>query len=196
MTEIHDYLRLLFAHIGKPHCWKCGNPIQRQTVQQIVDTVSKLKSGAKIHILAPLIRGRKGEHKGALDAVRKEGFLRVRVDGEVLTVDDKIILNKNKKHTIEVVIDRLILKKQIHDRLTESIELALKISGGLLMVNELPNKEHLFSEHFACPSCEISMEELAPRMFSFNSPYGACPQCDGIGSHMEVDPELVVPNKS
>lgn len=196
VTEIHDYLRLLFAHIGKPHCWKCGNPIQRQTVQQIVDTVSKLKSGAKIHILAPLIRGRKGEHKGALDAVRKEGFLRVRVDGEVLTVDDKIILNKNKKHTIEVVIDRLILKKQIHDRLTESIELALKISGGLLMVNELPNKEHLFSEHFACPSCEISMEELAPRMFSFNSPYGACPKCDGIGSHMEVDPELVVPDKS
>ena len=196
VTEIHDYLRLLFAHIGKPHCWKCGNPIQRQTVQQIVDTVSKLKSGAKIHILAPLIRGRKGEHKGVLDAVRKEGFLRVRVDGEVLTVDDKIILNKNKKHTIEVVIDRLILKKQIHDRLTESIELALKISGGLLMVNELPNKEHLFSEHFACPSCEISMEELAPRMFSFNSPYGACPKCDGIGSHMEVDPELVVPDKS
>ena len=131
-----------------------------------------------------------------MDAVRKEGFLRVRVDGEVLTVDDKIILNKNKKHTIEVVIDRLILKKKIHDRLTESIELALKISGGLLMVNELPNKEHLFSEHFACPSCEISMEELAPRMFSFNSPYGACPQCDGIGSHMEVDPELVVPDKS
>ena len=196
VTEIHDYLRLLFAHIGKPHCWKCGNPIQRQTVQQIVDTVSKLKSGAKIHILAPLIRGRKGEHKGVLDAVRKEGFLRVRVDGEVLTVDDKIILNKNKKHTIEVVIDRLILKKQIHDRLTESIELALKISGGLLMVNELPNKEHLFSENFACPSCEISMEELAPRMFSFNSPYGACPKCDGIGSHIEVDPELVVPDKS
>ena len=196
VTEIHDYLRLLFAHIGKPHCWKCGNPIQRQTVQQIVDTVSKLKSGAKIHILAPLIRGRKGEHKGVLDEVRKEGFLRVRVDGEVLTVDDKIILNKNKKHTIEVVIDRLILKKHIHDRLTESIELALKISGGLLMVNELPNKEHLFSEHFACPSCEISMEELAPRMFSFNSPYGACPKCDGIGSHMEVDPELVVPDKS
>ncbi|MEC9376730.1 MAG: excinuclease ABC subunit UvrA [Candidatus Neomarinimicrobiota bacterium] len=196
VTEIHDYLRLLFAHIGKPHCWKCGNPIQRQTVQQIVDTVSKLKSGTKIHILAPLIRGRKGEHKGVLDAVRKEGFLRVRVDEEVLTVDDNIILNKNKKHTIEVVIDRLILKKQIHDRLTESIELALKISGGLLMVNELPNKEHLFSEHFACPSCEISMEELAPRMFSFNSPYGACPKCDGIGSHMEVDPELVVPDKS
>ena len=196
VTEIHDYLRLLFAHIGKPHCWKCGNPIQRQTVQQIVDTVSKLKSGTKIHILAPLIRGRKGEHKGVLDAVRKEGFIRVRVDGEVLTVDDKIILNKNKKHTIEVVIDRLILKKHIHDRLTESIELALKISGGLLMVNELPNKEHLFSEHFACPSCEISMEELAPRMFSFNSPYGACPKCDGIGSHMEVDPELVVPDKS
>jgi len=196
VTEIHDYLRLLYAHIGLPHCWKCRKPIQKQTVQQIVDTVSKFKSGTKMHILAPLIRGRKGKHKGVFDEIRKEGFLRVRVDGDVISVDDKIILNKNKKHTIEVVVDRLIIKKDMHERLTESIELALKIGSGLILVNELPNKEHLFSEHFACPDCEVSMEELVPRMFSFNSPYGACPKCDGLGSHMEVDPNLMVPDKS
>ena len=196
VTEIHDYLRLLYAHIGLPHCWKCRKPIQKQTVQQIVDTVSKFKSGTKMHILAPLIRGRKGKHKGVFDEIRKEGFLRVRVDGDVMSVDDKIILNKNKKHTIEIVVDRLIIKKDIHERLTESIELALKIGSGLILVNELPNKEHLFSEHFACPDCEVSMEEMVPRMFSFNSPYGACPKCDGLGSHMEVDPNLIVPDKS
>ena len=196
VTEIHDYLRLLYAHIGLPHCWKCSKPIQKQTVQQIVDTVRKFKSGTKMHILAPLIRGRKGQHKGVFDEIRKEGFLRVRVDGDVMSVDDKIILNKNKKHTIEVVVDRLIIKKDMHERLTESIELALKIGSGLILVNELPNKEHLFSEHFACPDCEVSMEEMVPRMFSFNSPYGACPKCDGLGSHMEVDPNLIVPDKS
>ncbi len=196
VTEIHDYLRLLYAHIGLPHCWKCRKPIQKQTVQQIVDTVSKFKSGTKMHILAPLIRGRKGKHKGVFDEIRKEGFLRVRVDGDVMSVDDKIILNKNKKHTIEVVVDRLIIKKDMHERLTESIELALKIGSGLILVNELPNKEHLFSEHFACPDCEVSMEEMVPRMFSFNSPYGACQKCDGLGSHMEVDPNLIVPDKS
>ena len=196
VTEIHDYLRLLYAHIGLPHCWKCRKPIQKQTVQQIVDTVSKFKSGTKMHILAPLIRGRKGKHRGVFDEIRKEGFLRVRVDGDVMSVDDKIILNKNKKHTIEVVVDRLIIKKDMHERLTESIELALKIGSGLILVNELPKKEHLFSEHFACPDCEVSMEEMVPRMFSFNSPYGACPKCDGLGSHMEVDPNLIVPDKS
>ncbi len=196
VTEIHDYLRLLYAHIGLPHCWQCSKPIQKQTVQQIVDTISKFKSGTKLHILAPLIRGRKGKHKGVFDEIRREGFLRVRVDGDVMSVDDKLILNKNKKHTIEVVVDRLIMKKDIHERLTESIELALKIGSGLILVNELPNKEHLFSEHFACPKCEVSMEEMVPRMFSFNSPYGACPKCDGLGSHMEVDPNLIVPDKS
>ena len=196
VTEIHDYLRLLYAHIGLPHCWQCSKPIQKQTVQQIVDTISKFKSGTKLHILAPLIRGRKGKHKGVFDEIRREGFLRVRVDGDVMSVDDKLILNKNKKHTIEVVVDRLIMKKDIHERLTESIELALKIGSGLILVNELPNKEYLFSEHFACPKCEVSMEEMVPRMFSFNSPYGACPKCDGLGSHMEVDPNLIVPDKS
>jgi len=196
VTEIHDYLRLLYAHIGIPHCWKCGKPIQKQTVQQIVDTVSKFPENTKLHILAPLVRGRKGEHKGVIDEVRREGFLRVRIDGDVYSIDDKIILNKNKKHTIEVVVDRIQIKDKIQDRLTESVELALKIGSGLIVVNELPNKEHIFSEHFACPDCEVSMEEMVPRMFSFNSPYGACPKCDGLGSHMEVDPELIVPDKT
>ena len=196
VTEIHDYFRLLFTHIGKPYCWKCNKPIKKQTVQQIVDTVKKLQFGAKIHILSPLIRGRKGQHKAVLDSIRREGFLRIRVNGKVCSLDEKINLNKNKKHTIEVVVDRLILDKKIIDRLTESVELALNLSGGLLVVHVLSGSEHIFSEHFSCPDCAISMEKLAPRMFSFNSPYGACPKCDGLGSHMEVDPELVIPDKS
>ena len=196
VTEIHDYLRLLYAHIGKPHCWICSRPIQKQTVQQIVDTVCKLTTGTKIFILAPVVRGRKGQHKGVLEEIKKEGFLRARVDGKVYGIDDKIKLEKNKKHTIEVVVDRLIIEGDYQERLTESIELALKIGSGLIIVHELPKKDHLFSEHFACPHCEVSLEELSPRMFSFNSPYGACPNCDGLGSHMEIDPELVVPDKT
>ena len=196
VTEIHDYLRLLYAHIGKPHCWICSRPIQKQTVQQIVDTICKLTTGTKIFILAPVVRGRKGQHKGVLEEIKKEGFLRARVDGKVYGIDDKIKLEKNKKHTIEVVVDRLIIEGEYQERLTESIELALKIGSGLIIVHELPKKDHLFSEHFACPHCEVSLEELSPRMFSFNSPYGACPNCDGLGSHMEIDPELVVPDKT
>ena len=195
VTEIHDYLRLLYAHIGKPHCWKCGRPIQKQTVQQIVDTVKRFGKRARIYILAPVVRGRKGEHKGVFDEIKKEGFLRARVDGEIYSIQDKISLKKNVKHTIEVVVDRLVMEGDIQERLTESVELALKIGSGLILIHELPNKDHLFSEHFACPHCEVSMEELSPRMFSFNSPYGACNTCDGLGSHMEVDPELVVPDK-
>jgi len=196
VTEIHDYLRLLYAHIGRPHCWECGRPIQKQTVQQIVDTVKRFGQGARIYILAPVVRGRKGEHKGVFEEIKKEGFLRTRVDGEIYSIDDKIRLSKNKKHTIEVVVDRLVLEKKSRERLTESVELALKIGTGLIIVHELPGTDHLFSEHFACPHCEVSMEELSPRMFSFNSPYGACKKCDGLGSHMEVDPELVVPDKT
>ncbi len=196
VTEIHDYLRLLYAHVGKPHCWKCDRPIQRQTVQQIVDTIVKFGEGARIYILAPVVRGRKGQHKGVFEEVRKEGFLRVRVDGAIHSVDEKLTLEKNKKHSIEVVVDRLVLEDDYKERLTESVELSLKIGSGLTIVHELPNTDHLFSEHFACPHCEVSMEELSPRMFSFNSPYGACPHCDGLGSHMEIDPELVVPDKT
>ena len=196
VTEIHDYLRLLYAHIGKPHCWICSRPIQKQTVQQIVDTICKFKIGTKFFVLAPVVRGRKGLHKGVFEEIKKEGFLRARVDGKVYGIDDKISLGKNKKHTIEVVVDRLIIEGDYRERLTESIELALKIGSGLVIIHELPKTDHLFSEHFACPHCEVSLEELSPRMFSFNSPFGACPHCDGLGSHMEIDPELVVPDKT
>ena len=196
VTEIHDYLRLLFTHVGIPHCWKCDKPVKKQTVQQIVDTIKKFKKEAKILILAPVIRGRKGQHKALLEKIKKDGFLRVRVDGVVYNIGEKISINKNKKHNIEVVIDRLIIKKQMNERITESIELALNIGDGLVSVTEINGGEFIFSEHLACSDCEISLEEITPRMFSFNSPYGACEDCDGIGSNMEVDPNLVIPDKS
>ncbi len=197
VTEIHDYMRLLFAHIGHPYCWHCGNPIERQTVQQIVDTVLRFEKGTKMVVLAPVIRGRKGEHKGVLDEIKREGFLRVRVDGKIYPIDDVINLSKTKKHTIEVVIDRLVMEDDTHERLTESVELALKIGSGAVIIHDMIGKDHLFSEHFACSDHpDVTLEEMSPRMFSFNSPYGACPRCDGLGSHMEIDPELVVPDKS
>ena len=196
VTEIHDYLWLLYAHIGAPHCWKCGDVIQKQTVQQIVDKIKKFKMGSRMHILSPIIKGKKGQHKAIIKEIKKDGFLRIRVNGEIFSINEEIKLNKNKKHSIEVVVDRLILNDSIDDRVTESIELALKIGSGTVIVNILPNKEYLFSEHLSCSSCDVSMEELVPRIFSFNSPYGACTQCDGLGSHMEVDPNLVVPDKN
>ena len=196
VTEIHDYLRLLYSNVGKPHCWICNRPIQKQTVQQIVDSIMKFKKNTKINILAPVVRGRKGQHKSVLSDVKKEGFLRVRIDNVIKNIDDKIQLNKNKKHTIEIVVDRLILDEDYMDRLTESVELALKIGKGMIIVHELPDTDHLFSEHFSCPHCEVSMEELSARMFSFNSPYGACSNCDGLGSHMEIDPEMIIPDKT
>ena len=196
VTEIHDYLRLLYSNIGKPHCWICNRPIQKQTVQQIVDSIMKFKKNTKINILAPVVRGRKGQHKSILSDVKKEGFLRVRIDNQINNIDDKIELNKNKKHTIEIVVDRLILDEDYMDRLTESVELALKIGKGMIIIHELPDIDHLFSEHFSCPHCEVSMEELSARMFSFNSPYGACSNCDGLGSHMEIDPEMIIPDKT
>ena len=196
VTEIHDYFRLLYAHIGKPHCWKCGKVVEKQTVQQIVDTILKFKSKSKIHILAPLVRSRKGEHKSTIEKIRKDGFLRLRINGKVVPIDQKHKLNKNKKHSIEVIVDRLILNDNIQERLTESIELALKVGSGLVIINKLPNDDHIFSEEFSCPDCEVSIEEIVPRMFSFNSPYGACEVCDGLGTHMEVDPNMVVPDKS
>ena len=196
VTEIHDYLRLLYSNVGKPHCWICNRPIQKQTVQQIVDSIMKFKKNTKINILAPVVRGRKGQHKSILSDVKKEGFLRVRIDNQINNIDDKIELNKNKKHTIEIVVDRLILDEDYMDRLTESVELALKIGKGMIIIHELTDIDHLFSEHFSCPHCEVSMEELSARMFSFNSPYGACSNCDGLGSHMEIDPEMIIPDKT
>ena len=195
VTEIHDYLRLLFAHIGRPHCWKCERPIQRQTVQQIVDTVKKFNEGSQIYILAPVVRSRKGEHRGVLSEIKKEGFIRVRIKGKIYSIEENIHLEKQKKHTIEIVVDRLVLDGNFMDRLTESVELALHLGSGLLIVHKVSDKDYLFSEHFACPHCEVSLEEIDPGMFPFKVPYGACSKCDGIGSHMEVNPELLVPDK-
>ena len=197
VTEVHDYLRLLFAHVGNPHCWICAKPIERQTVQQIVDTVCKFDKDTRIYVLAPVVRGRKGGHKGVFSEIRREGYLRARVDGKLYQVEDKINLNKNKIHDIEVVVDRLILKGDYKERLTESIELALKVGSGAIIIHNLKGTDHLFSEHFGCPDHpEASLDELTPRMFSFNSPYGACNLCDGLGSQMNIDPNLVVPDKS
>jgi len=195
VTEIHDYLRLLYARIGTPYCWECGDPIQRQTVQQIVDAILEFPEEAKLQILAPVVRGRKGQFKEVFKEIQREGFLRVRVDGKFRKISEKIILHKDKKHSIEVVVDRIVLDDEQKERLTESVELALKIGSGLVIVNRDRKDETIFSEHFACPKCGVSMEELSPRMFSFNSPYGACKTCDGLGSHKEIDPDLVVPDK-
>ncbi len=198
VTEIHDYLRLLYANVGKPHCWVCDKPIQKQTVQQIVDRSCEFNKNSKLYILAPVIRGRKGQHKGVFTDVRRDGFLRLRVNGKINRVEDKIDLNKNKAHNIEVVVDRLILNGEYKDRLTESVELALKVGSGAIIIHDLNNKkDHLFSEHFGCTDHpEASLDELSPRMFSFNSPYGACQKCDGLGSQMNIDPNLLVPDKS
>ncbi|MFH1853499.1 MAG: excinuclease ABC subunit UvrA [Candidatus Neomarinimicrobiota bacterium] len=197
VTEIHDYLRLLFTHIGTPHCWICGRPVQRQTVQQIVDTVANFEPDKRIFVLAPVVRSRKGSYRGVFDEVKREGFLRVRVDGKVLTLDQPIELDKNKKHNIEVVVDRLVLEGDFKERLTESVELALKIGSGLVIIQELPKGDHLFSENYACMEHpEASLPELEPRLFSFNTPQGACPKCGGLGYHMEIDPDLVVPDRA
>ncbi len=194
ITEIYDYLRLLYARIGKQQCYSCGGEVHRQTVQQIVDRILTFEEGTKFQLLAPVVRSRKGEFKDVLKSIAKEGFVRVRINGETLNLSDKIKLKKTKKHNIEVLVDRLVAKESIKDRLTGSVELALKVGNGLIIVDEIGNGEHLFSEHFSCPTCEISFEELQPRAFSFNSPFGACDKCDGLGTHMSIDEELVVPD--
>ena len=195
-TEINDYLRLLYARIGIPHCPKCKKPITRQTSQEIVGHILKLPEGSKILVLAPIVRGRKGEHKDLLQKAKKDGFVRVRIDGEVKELEEKVSLDKKKAHTIEVVVDRLILKGDVRKRLTDSVETALEVGEGLIVVSADKNKDILFSENYACIDCGISLGEIAPRIFSFNSPYGACPMCDGLGNKMEIDPELVIPDKS
>ena len=176
VTEIYDYMRLLFARIGHPHCYNCGDPIQKQTPQQIVDSVLNYPDNTRIQILAPVVRGRKGEYKDLLEEVKKEGFVRARVDGKLTDLEQEIKLKKNIKHNIEVVVDRLKIRKDIRQRLSESIEISLKMGSGLVIVENVDRaSEHLFSEQFACMKCGISYEEIEPRMFSFNSPYGACP---------------------
>ncbi|QWU15825.1 excinuclease ABC subunit A [Paenibacillus sophorae] len=194
VTEIYDYLRLLFARVGHPHCPDHGIEITSQTVEQMVDRIMQYPEKTRLQILAPVISGRKGEHKSLFAEISKQGFVRVRVDGELRDLSEDIELEKNKKHTIEVVVDRIVIKEDVESRLTDSIETALKLSGGKILVDIIGQEELLFSSSFACPVCGFSMEELAPRMFSFNSPFGACPECDGLGAQMVVDPDLLIPD--
>lgn len=196
VTEIYDYLRLLYARIGVPHCPKCGREIAKQSVDQIVDTVMALPDKTKFMVLAPVIRGKKGEHQKVLDSARRSGYVRVRVDGNLYELSEDISLEKNKKHTIEYVIDRLAVKEEIRKRLADSVETALNLANGLVGVSVIGGEELLFSQNYACPDCGISMEELAPRMFSFNSPFGACPTCSGLGYLLRVDPDRVFKDKS
>ncbi|MCD8067071.1 MAG: excinuclease ABC subunit UvrA [Oscillospiraceae bacterium] len=197
VTEIYDYLRLLWARIGIPHCPKCGREIQRQTVDQIVDRIFELGEGTKIQLLAPVVRARKGEHAKVLEDARRSGYVRVRVDGSIYDLSEEIELNKNKKHTIEVVVDRLVVKAENRRRIADSVESASGLSGGLVAVADANGEnEKLYSQSFACPDCGVSIEELTPRAFSFNNPYGACPVCSGLGVQMRADPELVIPNRS
>jgi excinuclease ABC subunit A len=207
-TEVYDYLRLLYARAGDPHCPQCGRPIARQTVQQIVDSVLALPAGRRLMLLAPIVRDRKGEYQKVFDDARKAGFVRVRVDGRVQDLEEEITLDKNKRHSIEIVVDRLATGEAGEDdsprsRLADSVETALRLGGGIVQVliqggrqAGQGEEERLYSEHFACVHCGLSFGELEPRNFSFNSPHGACRQCTGLGVKMDLDPELVVPNKS
>ena len=195
VTEIYDYLRLLYARIGVPHCPVCGREIKQQTVDQIADTIMALPEGTKLQILAPVIRGRKGEHTKELERAKKSGYVRVRCDGIIYDLSEEIKLEKNKKHNIEIVVDRLVIKEGITSRLTDSVETASAISGGIVIADVIGGKEMLFSQNYACPEHNISIEELTPRMFSFNNPFGACPKCTGLGMFRRIDPDLVIPNK-
>jgi excinuclease ABC subunit A len=194
VTEIYDYLRLLFARVGVPHCFNCGEQITQQTSSQIVDTVMELPEKTRLQVLAPLVRGRKGEHQDIIDEIRREGFVRVRIDGEVCATEEAPPLDKNKKHSIEIVVDRLVRNDGVRKRLADSIETALKLSSGIVLIDVGGKVELVFSEKYACVKCGISFEELSPRMFSFNSPYGACQVCGGLGDKMEIDPTLIVPD--
>ena len=197
VTEIYDYLRLLYARIGVPYCYNCGRKIEKQTVDQMVDSILNIEQGTRIQILAPVVKGRKGEYREVFEQIRRDGFVRVRVDGHIYDLDDhQINLEKYKKHNIEVVIDRLVIKPDIQKRLADSLETALGVSSGSVIIDVVGKKEILFSALFACIHCGISYEEPSPRMFSFNSPYGACPVCNGLGSIMKIDPDLVIPDKN
>ena len=197
VTEIYDYLRLLWARVGTPHCPKCGKEIRQQTIDQIIDQVLSLPEGTRIQVMAPVIRGKKGEHAKIFEDAKRSGYVRARVDGNLYELDEEIKLEKNKKHTIEIVVDRLIIRPDIQQRLTDSVETASGLTGGLVVVNLLREERDLtFSQNYACEDCGISIEELTPRMFSFNNPFGACPTCTGLGSQLKVDPELIVPDKS
>ena len=196
VTEIHDYLRLLYARAGTPHCPVCGREISRQTVDQIVDQVLALPERTRVMVMAPVVRGRKGEYVKLIEDMGRQGFVRVRVDGSIYEIGEEIALDKNKKHTIDVVVDRLIVRGDIQQRLTDSLETALRLAGGLAIVAPMDGEDMLFSQNYACPDCGVSLEELSPRMFSFNNPYGACPVCSGLGTQQVADPLLIIPDRS
>ena len=196
VTEIYDYLRLLYARIGVPHCPVCGREIRQQTVDQMVDKVMELPERTKIQILAPIVRGKKGMHQKEFERARKSGYVRVRVDGNLYELTEEIVLEKNKKHNIEIVVDRLVVRPDIQSRLTDSLETAIGLTGGLVLVDVVDGEEMMFSQNYACPEHNISIEELTPRMFSFNNPFGACEKCTGLGTFMSIDPDLVIPDKN
>ncbi len=196
VTEINDYLRLLYSRIGIPHCPKCGKEIAQQTVDQMVDQIISFEEGTRIQLLAPVVRGRKGEYHKLIEDAKKDGFVRLRVDGQIVDINDEIKLDKNKKHNIEIVVDRLVVRGDIQKRLADSLETVLRLSGGTVIVDVVGKEEILFSQNFACSDCGISIEELVPRMFSFNNPFGACQTCTGLGNLLKVDPELVIPDRS
>ena len=194
VTEIYDYLRLLYARVGIPHCWECGRPISSMTIQQMVDQVMEMPAGARVHLMAPIVSGRKGEYQKELQHLAREGFVRVKVDGELRDLSEEIRLDKKKKHSIEVVVDRLVVKHGIEKRLADSMETAARMGQGTVLVEEEGGRIHLFSENFACPEHGVSLGEISPRLFSFNNPYGACESCGGLGVQIRFDPDLVVPN--
>ena len=195
VTEIYDYLRLLYARIGVPHCPKCGRVISQQTIDQMVDAIMALPQGTKLQLLAPIARNRKGQFAKELDSARRSGFVRVRIDGIMYELADEIKLDKNKKHNIEIVVDRIIIKEGIESRITDSLETIFKLTEGLAVVDVIDGEEMLFSQNYACPEHNISIGELEPVMFSFNNPVGACPKCMGLGVFRHIDPDLIVPNK-
>ena len=207
VTEIYDYIRLLYARIGVPYCPKCGKKIEKQTIDQIVDSLMSLEEGTRIQVLAPVVRGRKGEFVKLLENFAKEGFVRARIDGEIVELTDDLQIDRKKKHNVEIIVDRLVIRSDIRSRLTESVEIALKYANNLVLVDVIyvgadtsvrpkSHEELLFSQNYACPDCNISFEELTPRMFSFNNPFGACPTCTGIGYIMKIDEDLIVPDKN
>src|SRR5918998_1025024 len=194
VTEVYDYLRLLFSSVGQPHCHVCGAQITRQSIEQIVTSVLALPEGERVMVLAPVVRGRKGEFKKELEKLAKDGFLRARVDGELVSLDEEIKLDKRRNHSIEAVVDRLLIKPGVNERLTESVRTALKLTGGAVLISVVDGEEKLYSERMACVNCGINVPPLEPRSFSFNSAYGACKRCHGLGTVLEVDPAKLVPD--
>ncbi|EMG28341.1 excinuclease ABC subunit A, partial [Listeria fleischmannii subsp. fleischmannii LU2006-1] len=196
VTEIHDYLRLLYARVGHPICPNHGIEITSQTIEQMVERVLEYPEKTRLQVMAPIVSGKKGTHKKTLEEVKKQGYVRIRVDGEIYDINDEITIEKNKKHSIEIIVDRIVIKEGIQSRLYDSLESALRLADGYAIVDVMGEKELLFSEHYACPYCGFTVGELEPRMFSFNSPFGACPTCDGLGTKLEVDVETVIPDMS